>query len=57
MTLSSELLADLVGEPMRVGVQVYAVPFVGSISKHKSLVTSTEVFFVLVRVNGVCDFA
>lgn len=41
---------------MRIGVQVFVVPFVCGVPEHKSLVTCAEILLVFVSVNGVSDF-
>ena len=57
MALDGHLLADLVGEPVRVGVQVLGIPLVGGIAEHEALVSSTEVVLLLLLVHSVGDFS
>lgn len=42
--LISELFAQFVCEPMRVGVKALFVPLVGSVAEHEALITSSGVF-------------
>lgn len=56
VALISHLLANLVGEPVRVGVQVFLVPLISGVSKHEALVTSTKVALVLTHMNTISDF-
>jgi len=55
VTLSAHFLGNLIGQPVRVGVQVFCVPFISSISKHQTLVTSTKIFFGFVLVDSTSD--
>jgi hypothetical protein len=50
VTLSGQLLAQLVSQHVRVGVQDLGIPFVGCIAKHKALVSSTNIFFLFIDV-------
>ncbi len=51
----SHLLAEKVGEVVRVGVEGLSVPLVGGISEHNTLVTGTEVIHVLLDVDSLGD--
>ena len=56
MALDGHLFTNLVGKPVRVGVQVLGIPLVGGISEHEALVASTEVILLLLLVHSVGDF-
>ena len=49
------LLAEKVGEVVRVGVEGLGIPLVGGIAEHDTLITSTEVIHVLLDVHGLSD--
>lgn len=49
-----ELLADLEGQMVGEGHKVGS--FIRSITHHQTLITSTNIFFVLINVDGVGDF-
>ena len=49
------LLAEEVGEVVRVGVEGDGVPLVGGIAEHDTLVTSTEVVHIFLNVDGLSD--
>ena len=56
VALIGHLLANLIGEPVRVRVQVLLIPLVSGVSEHKALVSSTEIVLVLTNVNTSRNF-
>ena len=50
------LLADEVGEVVRVGVEGLGIPLVGGIAKHDTLISGTEVVHILLDVHSLGDF-
>ena len=55
MSCLGHLLAEKVGEVVRIGVKSLSVPFVGSITEHKTLVSSSEVIHILGNMDGISD--
>ena len=45
VSLVSEFFAQLVSEPMRIGVQALFIPLVGGVAEHKALIAGSRVFF------------
>ena len=52
MTCFGKFLVDLASELMRVRVECLLIPLIGSIAKHDSLVTSSEILLLLVPVDS-----
>lgn len=56
VALFSHLLADFVGEVVRVGMESFLVPLIRCVAEHKALITCAEVLFVLLGPHTVSDF-
>ena len=56
MALSSHLLANFVGEVVRVGMESFLVPLIRSVAEHEALITCAEILFVLLGPYTVSDF-
>lgn len=52
----SHLFTDQVGQVMRVGMESLSVPFVGGITEHETLISSTEVIHILGGVDCISNF-
>jgi len=52
VTCFGKFLVDLASELMRVRVECLLIPLIGSIAKHDSLVTSSEILLLLVSVDS-----
>jgi hypothetical protein len=55
LSLNCHFFADLVGKDMRVWVECLGIPFISSISEHKSLITSSHIEFIFVGVNTISN--
>ena len=55
LSLDCHFFANLVGKHVRVWVESLSVPLIGGISEHESLISSSEVIFVLLLVDGGGD--
>ena len=56
VALFSHLLANFVGEVVRVGMESFCVPLIRGVAEHEALITCAEVLFVLLGPHTVSDF-
>ena len=56
MSCDSKLFTYLIGKPVRVRMKGLIIPFVGGITEHDALISSTIVFHFFSDMDSISDF-